>query len=93
MDYKAIAEGLGLMYAGELSGDSYVMTLNGSDEYASAYSKLSKSELVDLDREAMSITAEQSFLPYVGDGYDAVLRADFAKDEYTVTVTGEGKGE
>lgn len=93
MDYKAIAEGLGLMYDGKLSGGSYVIELNGSDEYATAYSKLSKSDLVDLDREAMSLTAERSFLPYLGDGYDAILRADWAKDEYSVTITEEGKGE
>lgn len=93
MDYRTIADGLGLGRDGTISGGSYVIALNGSDEYAMAYSKLSKSDLVDLDREAMSLTAERSFLPYLGDGYDAILRADWANDEYSVTITEEGKGE
>lgn len=65
-------------------GDKYVIYLNDSDEYQSAYIQLSKSDIVDLDDESTIVTEHSNIMKYLADNFDITLECDFDKDIYKI---------
>lgn len=59
-----------------------------SDDYARAYSKLDKSDLVDEDEENSQITLENSSIQYTSEdgNYSITLLADFDADTYKLNI-------
>lgn len=88
MDYKKIADKLGLIQPGEMndSGDAYIIKLKDSNEYSRVFSILDKSEHVDVDDEMTVITNLAGELTFLGDGFDVDLIGNFSTDEYMVVI-------
>ncbi len=86
---EEFAKQLGIEQAGELIGDRYVIPLMDSDEYSLIYTKLDKSDLVDLDPTSTLVTDKVSELKYVGDEFTVKLDANFEDDFYRVVITKE----
>lgn len=65
-----------------------VVNLLDSDDYARAYSKLDKSDLVEEDETASQVTLDNSSIQYISedDKYILTLLADFDGDVYTLSV-------
>lgn len=87
MDIKDFVTELSIPTTGDFKDNQYVLTLDGSNEYANIYTKLDKSDLVDLDVEKMALTEHSVYLPYLGDEYDVILQGDLDKNVYSVTVS------
>lgn len=68
------------------SDGSVIMDLKDSNDYGKAYSKLNKSELVDEDPDASTITYESSNISFSNDKYIITLVGDFEADIYKVVV-------
>lgn len=65
-----------------------IVNLLDSDDYARAYSKLDKSDLVEEDETASQVTLDNSSIQYISedDKYILTLLADFDGDVYTLSV-------
>ena len=61
-----------------------VLPIKNSNEFSRIHSKLSDSDLVDLDIEDVDVNEDSSHLVYLADDYDIYLDADYDKDEYTL---------
>ena len=61
-------------------------------KYDKAFSKLDKSELVEEDSDASSITLNNSVITYIADDFTLVLIADFNDNKYELKVK-EMKGQ
>ena len=81
---------IGLPMEWEESGGRLVLSIEDSDGYARAYSRLDKSDCVKLDPDAVSMADEDSVLRYVGGGFAIEIHADFDKDSYYATIEEEG---
>jgi len=86
MEANELARELGFSQEGETKGKSYVIRLKDSNDYSRAYTLLDKSDLTELDGDAISLDVEKSTISYVSEGYRITLDADFDKDVYTVTI-------
>ena len=64
----------------------YAISFKDSNDYGKCYSKLEKSDLVDLDDDSSVVTYESSSLQYEGDGFEITLIADFEADTYKMTI-------
>lgn len=78
---------LGITLAGRFSEDeSYVIDLPDSDTYGKMYSKLEKSELVDVIDDTSTVTYENSNIEYESDLYTINLISNFEDDTYKLVV-------
>ena len=78
---------LGITLAGRFSEDkSYVIDLPDSDTYGKIYSKLEKSELIDVVDDTSTVTYENSNIEYEGDLYTINLISNFEDDTYKLVV-------
>ena len=67
--------------------DGYVIDFENSADFNRAFSRLDKSDLVDENEDASSITLETSTVMYVAEGFTLALIADFDQDTYRLVVT------
>lgn len=69
-------------------GDSLIVNIMDSDDYARVYAKLDKSDLVEELEESSQITLENSSIQYesVDGKYNLTLLADFDGDIYTLVI-------
>lgn len=86
MRKEELADKLGLP-EGKAEGDAYVVSLDGSDAYAKAYTALGDSVDVTLSEESVTVTEESAGLLYSGSDLEVQLLGDFDKDEYKVVIT------
>lgn len=85
---KELLSKIGITEAGHFSEDgNYVIDFETSNQFNKAFSKLDKSDLVDENEDASSITLETSTVMYVADDYTLALIADFDQDTYRLVVT------
>ncbi len=61
-----------------------VAYLEDSDEFAKAYTKFDKSDLVDLDPSSVISTEEKSVMIFISDDYDITLEGNYDTDEYKI---------
>lgn len=85
---KELLSKIGITEPGHFSEDgNYVIDFETSNEFNKAFSKLDKSELVDENDDASSITLETSTVMYEAEGFTLSLIADFMHDTYRLVVT------
>lgn len=85
---KELLSKIGITEAGHFSDDgNYVIDFETSDQFNKAFSKLDKSELLDENEDASSITLETSTVLYEAEGFTLALVADFDQDAYKLVVT------
>jgi len=90
MTSKEFALALSIEASGEeLSNGDFNITLKNSDEYAYYYYLFSKSPLLDLDYENMSISDKESVMPYLGDKFSVYLNSNFDEDLYNIIIKKE----
>ena len=78
---------LGISEIPELSSDgTYVIDIRDSNDYGIYYSKLDRSDLLDEDEESSNVTIDGSTIVYISDDYTLTLIADFASDQYKLTI-------
>lgn len=63
-----------------------VIDIEDSNEYGVYYSKLDRSPLLDEDEESSNVTIDGSTIVYISDDYTLTLVADFASDQYKLTI-------
>lgn len=63
-----------------------VIDIEDSNEYGVYYSKLDRSPLLDEDEESSNVTIDGSTIVYISDDYKLTLVADFASDQYKLTI-------
>lgn len=66
-------------------GSKKVAYLEDSDEFAKAYTKFDKSDLVDLDPSSVISTEDKSVMIFISDDYDITLEGNYNTDEYKIT--------
>lgn len=66
--------------------NTYVLDIEGSDNYGRIYSRLDRSELVEEDEQASQLTFDTSSLRYENDEYQLTLLADFNEDRYQLVI-------
>ena len=86
---EEFAKKLGIEQPGELVNGKFIIPLMNSDEYSQVYTKLDKSDLVDLDGSSTLVTEKVSELKYVGDEFTVKLDANFVDDFYRVVISKE----
>ena len=86
---EEFAKKLGIEQPGEVVNGKYIIPLMKSDEYSQVYTKLDKSDLVDLDGSSTLVTEKVSELKYVGDEFTVKLDANFVDDFYRVVISKE----
>lgn len=69
---------------GELRDNVYTITLEDSDDYSRAYTKLSNADIVNLDIDNIKLSEHETVMTYLADDYDIVLTANFDDDYYTI---------
>ena len=85
---KELLSKIGISEAGHFSEEgNYVIDFETSNQFNKAFSKLDKSDLVDENEDASSITLETSTVMYVAEGFTLALIADFDQDTYRLVVT------
>lgn len=65
---------------------TYVLDIEGSDNYGRIYSRLDRSDLVEEDEDASQLTLDTSALRYENDEYQLTLLADFNEDTYQLVI-------
>ena len=70
----------------ESNDGTYVIDIKDSNEYGVYYSKLDRSPLLDEDEESSNVTIDGSTIVYISDDYTLTLIADFASDQYKLTI-------
>lgn len=70
----------------ESNNGVYVIDIKDSNEYGVYYSKLDRSPLLDEDEESSNVTLDGSTIVYRSDDYILTLVADFASDQYKLTI-------
>lgn len=90
MDEKEFLNKIGINKEGNYSSDNdaYVIDLDNSEEYGRIFSKLDKSDEIDLLEDNQVITEQGSSLIYEAEdeGYILNLIADFDEDKYQLIV-------
>lgn len=66
--------------------NTYVLDIEGSDNYGRIYSRLDRSELVEEDEASSQLTLDTSSLRYENDEYQLTLLADFNEDKYQLII-------
>lgn len=66
--------------------DTYVLDIDGSDNYGRIYSRLDRSDLVEEDEDASQLTADTDSIRYNSDEYTITLLADFNEDTYQLVI-------
>jgi len=78
---------IGISEIPKLSSDgTYVIDIRDSNDYGIYYSKLDRSDLLDEDEESSNVTIDGSTIVYISDDYTLTLIADFASDQYKLTI-------
>lgn len=88
-EYDEFVTKLGIDQPGEVINGKFIIPLMTSDEYSLAYTKLDKSDLVELDTSSTLVTDKVSELTYIGGGMKVQLDANFPDDFYRVVVSKE----
>lgn len=65
---------------------TYIIDIRDSNDYGKYYSKLDRSDLLDEDEESSNVTVDGSTIVYISDDYTLTLIADFASDQYKLTI-------
>ena len=65
---------------------TYILDIEGSDNYGRIYSRLDRSDLVEEDEDASQLTLDTSALRYENDEYQLTLLADFNEDTYQLVI-------
>lgn len=66
--------------------NTYVLDIDGSDNYGRIYSRLDRSDLIEEDEDASQLTIDTSSIRYESDEYQLTLLADFNADEYQLVI-------
>lgn len=84
---KEFLKELGINSEGlKLKDTEAVIHFSDSNAFSKAYTKLSNSDLVDLDIENVTVDEDGSHMLYMADDYDIYLDADYDTDNYTLTL-------
>lgn len=65
---------------------TYILDIEGPDNYGRIYSRLDRSDLVEEDEDASQLTLDTSSLRYENDEYQLTLLADFNEDTYQLVI-------
>lgn len=84
---------LGIDLEGERQGNNYIVDIPDSNMFNKIFSLLDKSDLVEENDDASSITLNSSNVEYIGDDYLLNLIADFSQDIYKLVITELSKKE
>ena len=68
------------------NNNTYILDIEGSDNYGRIYSKLDRSDLVEENEDASQLTLDTSSLRYENDEYEITLLADFDEDSYQLII-------
>lgn len=66
--------------------NTYVLDIEGSDNYGRIYSRLDRSDLIEEDEASSQLTMDTSSLRYENDEYQLTLLADFNEDKYQLII-------
>lgn len=84
---EQLLQEIGIHEKPQLGSDgTYVIDIKDSNEYGVYYSKLDRSDLLDEDEESSNVTIDGSTIVYISDDYTLTLIADFASDQYKLTI-------
>ena len=90
---KNLLTKLGITQAGHFLKDgTYVVEFESDSEYNKVFSKLDRSELLEEDPEAGSVTLSTAIVSYIAEGYTLTLISNFDNNTYELRVT-EMKGQ
>lgn len=76
---------LNLPFEGEMHGDTYIITLNNSNDFSKLYNIISTDKQFTVDNNSVSTTNNAMFKFY-NDWYEIQFTADFNKDIYRMVV-------
>lgn len=87
-EFEELLDRLDISERGKLSNDRYVITLVDSDDYGRIFSKLDKSNILDIIEENQVVTEQGSSLMYGDDEEKFLLNliADFDSDQYQLVL-------
>ena len=66
--------------------NTYILDIDGSDNYGRIYSRLDRSELLEENEDASQLTIDTSSIRYESEKYDLTLLADFNADTYQLVI-------
>ena len=78
---------LGIQGAPQRSNENtYILDIDGSDNYGRIYSRLDRSELLEENEDASQLTIDTSSIRYESEKYYLTLLADFNADTYQLVI-------
>ena len=84
---KELLNKIGITQAGTFINNSiYVIEFETDEEYNKAFSKLDKSDLIEEDADAGTVTLDTSIVVYKSDEYVLTLIANFSDNKYELQV-------
>lgn len=81
-----VLEKLNIPNQGNLTGKTYVMNLDDSDDYGKYYSLIDKNSAVEYQEENSSLNLMGATLIYTLDNFLITLYADYDEDEYKLVI-------
>lgn len=81
-----VLEKLNIPNQGNLTGKTYVMNLDDSDDYGKYYSLIDKNSAVEYQEENSSLNLMCATLIYTLDNFLITLYADYDEDEYKLVI-------
>lgn len=81
-----VLEKLSIPNQGNLTGKTYVMNLDDSDDYGKYYSLIDKNSAVEYQEENSSLNLMGATLIYTLDNFLITLYADYDEDEYKLVI-------
>lgn len=81
-----VLEKLNIPNQGNLTGKTYVMNLDDSDDYGKYYSLINKNSAVEYQEENSSLNLMGATLIYTLDNFLITLYADYDEDEYKLVI-------
>ena len=81
-----VLEKLNIPNQGNLTGKTYVMNLDDSDDYGKYYSLIDKNSAVEYQEENSSLNLMGATLIYILDNFLITLYADYDEDEYKLVI-------
>ena len=81
-----VLEKLNISNQGNLTGKTYVMNLDDSDDFGKYYSLIDKNSAVEYQEENSSLNLMGATLIYTLDNFLITLYADYDEDEYKLVI-------
>ena len=81
---EEVVNELGLQEFGDFDGETFIATMNSSDEFSNVYSEIS--DKYEVDDDTGEFNDSKSMTVFTSDEIEIIANADYDNDNYTISI-------